>query len=103
MKFFLMSAALVAMTLTAPTMVHAEHHKSMTKPAASFKLDKKEIQQLQQALREGGFNKKPVTGIWDENTTNSLYGYQKAYGLNATGKMNDETLKKLGLSVPVIN
>lgn len=73
---------------------HKKHHAMMNH---TYGWSEKEVQVLQQSLRDSGFYKGTVTGKWDASTENALASYQSANGLAVTGTLNDATVKQLGL------
>jgi len=83
-----------AKTTEAKPVHHKRHHGAMAHQAA---WSEKEVQGLQQSLRDSGFYKGTVTGKWSPMTENALASYQSANGLAVTGTLNDATVKKLGL------
>jgi len=111
MKTFIYGAALAAFLTATPAMAAYDsmgrtNYDSMRhtkEDLALVQVNENDTQALQQALRDAGFNKRPVTGYWDQNTTNALYSYQDANGLVPTGTLNNETLRQLGLRMSATN
>jgi peptidoglycan hydrolase-like protein with peptidoglycan-binding domain len=54
-----------------------------------------DIERVQKALKEKGHDPGPVDGVMGPQTSAALRAYQKAEGLNATGRLDDATLAKL--------
>lgn len=79
------------------TDVKPMHHKHHVAMAQKTTWSEKDVQVLQQSLRDSGFYKGTVTGRWSPTTENALASYQQANGLTVTGSLNDQTVKKLGL------
>lgn len=79
---------------TAKPVHHKKHHAKMTH---TYGWSEKDVQVLQQSLRDSGFYKGAVTGKWSAMTENALASYQSANGLAVTGTLNDATVKQLGL------
>jgi peptidoglycan hydrolase-like protein with peptidoglycan-binding domain len=104
MKKFVYTVALVAFVSATPAIAASYDPARHTRDdLALVQVNENDTQILQQALREAGFNKRPVTGYWDQNTTNALYSYQDANGLVPTGTLNNETLRQLGLVMSATN
>ena len=64
---------------------------------ASANLNQEEIRQAQQALNQKGFNVSP-DGLMGPKTENAIKEFQQKQGLNATGKLDDQSLAALGVS-----
>ena len=63
------------------------------------RLSAKEVQAVQQNLQSNGFYTANVDGIWGPKTTEGIRSFQTANGLNATGRLNNQTLDAMGLQV----
>lgn len=57
----------------------------------------REVTSLQQALKHKGFDSGAIDGRMGHRTRSSLVAFQKAEGLNATGRLDAATRLKLGL------
>lgn len=90
-------AAANAMATETKTSSKAVHHKRHAVMAQKSAWSPKEVQVLQQSLRDSGFYKGAVTGHWSPATENALASYQYANGLTVTGTPNAKTVEKLGL------
>lgn len=55
------------------------------------------IKELQNTLKKNGYYKGEIDGEIGSLSTNAAKAFQKAAGLNVTGKLNDATLRKLGM------
>src|SRR5215472_1247459 len=55
------------------------------------------VESVQQALKEEGFYYGEVNGDMNANLTAAIRRYQIRNGLQVTGKLNDETLRSLGI------
>jgi peptidoglycan hydrolase-like protein with peptidoglycan-binding domain len=55
------------------------------------------IREIQSALQREGASDAPPTGKWDDATVSAMKKYQEGQGLNPTGKIDAQTLNKLGL------
>lgn len=54
------------------------------------------VMATQQALKEKGFDPGPIDGVMGLRTASALKEYQKSEHLNMTGKMDSDTIAKLG-------
>ena len=55
-----------------------------------------DVERVQKALKEHGHDPGPIDGVNGPRTTSALKAYQKAQGLEPTGRLDDATLAKLG-------
>jgi peptidoglycan hydrolase-like protein with peptidoglycan-binding domain len=55
------------------------------------------VREVQTALQAKGYYSGPIDGIVGPKTHSGLSEYQKDEGLKVTGKVNDETAKRLGV------
>lgn len=62
-------------------------------------LNAHEVQIVQQNLRNSGFYKASVDGVWGAKTVQGVRDFQTANGLPATGRLNGATLDEMGLQV----
>jgi peptidoglycan hydrolase-like protein with peptidoglycan-binding domain len=58
------------------------------------------VESVQQALKDEGFYYGEVNGDMNANLTAAIRRYQIRNGLQVTGKLNDETLRSLGIKSP---
>jgi len=56
-----------------------------------------EIRQVQESLERAGHDVGDVDGIWGPRTAKALRDYQRAKGLDATGRLDERTLEALGV------
>ena len=84
-------------TQTAPmgNMEHM-HHGGMPGMAMNARI----VKSAQQALQTNGQDPGPIDGHIGPKTKAALRAYQEANGLKATGKLDAETLQKLGVQMP---
>jgi peptidoglycan hydrolase-like protein with peptidoglycan-binding domain len=61
------------------------------------KLTKQEIESVQDELHQRGYLKTRATGVVDEKTREALRKYQGDNGLPVSGRIDDETMEKLGV------
>lgn len=59
----------------------------------------REVEEIQKVLQEWGLFKGEVTGYFGTATESALKQYQKTNGLSVTGVADDETLKKMGITI----
>jgi peptidoglycan hydrolase-like protein with peptidoglycan-binding domain len=57
--------------------------------------DRGRVEQAQRALEQAGHDPGPIDGVVGPKTSAALRAYQKAHGLDATGRLDDATLGKL--------
>ena len=57
------------------------------------------IMEIQNALKDAGFNPGPVDGLLRSQTMHAVNGYQQANKLPVDGYLNIETVKSLGVSI----
>src|SRR5579875_2482131 len=70
--------------------------------AASFSVapllaQSSQVRSVQQALKDKGYDPGPIDGIYGPHTRAALRNYQKHEHLQASGKMDDQTLNSLGV------
>ncbi|PYM25225.1 MAG: hypothetical protein DMD78_06900 [Candidatus Rokuibacteriota bacterium] len=58
--------------------------------------DRAEVERVQNALKQMGHDPGPIDGVMGAHTRDALRAYQKKNGLDATGRLDDATLAKLG-------
>jgi peptidoglycan hydrolase-like protein with peptidoglycan-binding domain len=54
-------------------------------------------QQVQQKLQQDGLYRGPIDGVWGPGTEAGLRTYQQQHNLNATGKLDANTLASLSI------
>jgi len=59
-----------------------------------------DVRMVQQALKQQGYDPGPIDGVIGPQTTTALRSYQKAEGMQVTGRADTETLGKLGVGAP---
>ena len=65
--------------------------------AAAASWDKEDIKKIQEALKDKGNNPGPVDGIFGPQTQKALRAFQSSQGLKTTGRLDEETVKALGV------
>jgi len=60
-------------------------------------LSQQQIRDVQGALKKKGFDPGAVNGTWDSRTQAALHDFQTKEGMNASGKLDHQTLSALGL------
>ncbi|HXW70745.1 MAG TPA: peptidoglycan-binding domain-containing protein [Methylocella sp.] len=61
-------------------------------------VNSKTLVQIQKKLNEEGFNAGPANGKWGPKTREALMDFQKKNKLEATGKLDRQTMADLGIS-----
>lgn len=64
------------------------------KPGSGRSVDTRAIQD---ALRVAGFDPGPVDGVVGSKTRNAIREWQRSQGAQATGRLNEEEIRRLGL------
>ena len=64
-----------------------------------FQMDKQDIKALQQKLDQQGFKVGPTDGNWGARTERALKEFQQKNNLQATGKLDAQTLAGLGINI----
>ncbi len=59
--------------------------------------DQQTVKQVQQALKDNGYDPGPVDGQWKPQTEDALKSFQQAKGMAATGQLDQQTLASLGV------
>lgn len=80
----------------------AERHKATEQQEGAEQqgqagMDKEEVKKVQEALKDKGHYQGPVDGILGPTTRAALKKFQSAQGLEATGELDEETKKQLGI------
>jgi peptidoglycan hydrolase-like protein with peptidoglycan-binding domain len=57
----------------------------------------REVEQLQEALRQAGSYKGPIDGIYDDDVKKAVQAYQKTRNINADGIAGATTMDAMGL------
>lgn len=58
---------------------------------------REQVRAVQQALKDKGHDPGPIDGIMGPKTREALKGFQKAEGIKETGRLDAETMAKLGV------
>lgn len=72
---------------------------TLVPPAAAAKQNQ-QVESVQQALRDRGYDPGPVNGVMGPQTRQALAEYQKAQDLPVTQRVDAKTLDSLGLPRP---
>jgi peptidoglycan hydrolase-like protein with peptidoglycan-binding domain len=62
--------------------------------------DRNEITKLQEVLKAKGEDPGSIDGFMGKKTRRALKAFQKANGLKASGRLDDQTAEKLGVKRP---
>jgi hypothetical protein len=66
-------------------------------PISPQSLSRSEVREVQQALDKDGFKAGPTDGRWGKETASAVKQFQQSKQLNATGKLDEQTVADLGL------
>jgi len=66
-------------------------------PLASATKQNQQVENVQQALRDKGYNPGPINGVMGPETRQALAQYQKAQDLPVTQRLDAKTMDSLGL------
>ena len=90
--FVLAAGTLNAQSTAAPA---PTTHAAATAPATKHEPSKQEITMAQQTLSKAGLYKGKVDGKWNNDLSAAVKKYQTQNKLKETGKLDEETLKKM--------
>jgi peptidoglycan hydrolase-like protein with peptidoglycan-binding domain len=97
-------ATTAAVVLAAPAFGADERRSPGSKPHSgmtgmgSQEMDSQTVRQIQQALQDKGQNVGEIDGIMGPRTQAALRQYQQSQGMQATGRVDRQTISSLGLS-----
>jgi len=97
---FFMTLLLVGITLPAQEVPSQQPESEPAIQGASSEeqeAQRQEVRSAQQVLQERGFYSGAIDGIAGPQTEAAVRQFQESQKLEATGKLDDETLKRLGL------
>jgi len=87
MKLLVTTAVILAMSTSA----FAQSAATSGAPA-----DRAQVERAQRALKDAGHDPGAIDGVAGAQTRAALEAYQRQHGLNASGRLDDATLAKLG-------
>jgi peptidoglycan hydrolase-like protein with peptidoglycan-binding domain len=90
------SASSGADQTTGTTGEHDRHNQSMGDRGAK-QGDTSRIRRAQEALKSEGHDPGPIDGVMGPKTQEALRQYQKQENLRQTGRLDQETMSKLGV------
>src|SRR5690606_38196208 len=64
---------------------------------SEYQAGSQDVRELQMALRDAGHDPGEIDGIWGPRTRSALRDFQEAEGLNATGRLDQQTAQALNL------
>jgi peptidoglycan hydrolase-like protein with peptidoglycan-binding domain len=82
----------------APSRSHASAQQAYPSPQ-SPELTQDMIRQVQERLQQDGTYRGRVDGVWGQGTEASVRSYQQQHNLNASGKLDVDTLASLNLGI----
>jgi peptidoglycan hydrolase-like protein with peptidoglycan-binding domain len=71
--------------------------QQQTNQQGAMTQDPQTVAQIQQALKEQGYDPGPADGTWSSRTESALRQFQQAQGMEATGQPDQQTLASLGV------
>lgn len=75
-----------------------QQDQMMQQQGKAAPMDRKTIEQVQQALNDKGYDAGPVDGNWGSKTQSAVENFQQSQGMQATGQLDQQTLAALGIS-----
>ncbi|MGH7928327.1 MAG: peptidoglycan-binding protein [Candidatus Binatia bacterium] len=83
----------------APTNAQQDAAKSQSSRASPPQqaISPAQLRQAQRKLNDMGFNAGQVDGVWGPNTQAAIGKFQQAKNLEATGRLNEQTIEALGI------
>lgn len=102
-KSFASLVSAIAASVIAANPVLAQQSQGSAAPpgraeTVPFQLNAERIEQMQSKLNQLGFSAGQVDGIWGPATSAAVLRFQQTTGLQATGKLDDGTLRALGMA-----
>lgn len=98
---FLAMAVAAGAIATAPVMAQQTRESPVPpnqRETVPVQLKAKQVMELQQRLNKQGFSSGHVDGIWGPDTSAAVMNFQARNGLQATGQLDQKTLKALGIA-----
>jgi peptidoglycan hydrolase-like protein with peptidoglycan-binding domain len=95
-------AAFAALVITPPWTVSDRNLALLTAQAKDLDMDAvpiltaEGIRAVQQALQKKGFDPGPIDGVLGPQTEQAVRKFQEAYGINMSGRIDNQTLYALG-------
>lgn len=96
----LVSASIGWATAQAETPRVKEHSRETRGAQQQDGGSREEVKAVQEALREHGQNPGPIDGVMGPKTQAALREFQRSEGLPETGRIDPETMAKLGATAP---
>jgi peptidoglycan hydrolase-like protein with peptidoglycan-binding domain len=82
-----------------PQQPQGQNQQASKQSVSSRQLGRRDVRQVQQALNKSGHRVGRADGIMGPRTREALQSYQKSKGMQASGKINQQTLSDLGVQV----
>jgi peptidoglycan hydrolase-like protein with peptidoglycan-binding domain len=82
-----------------PEQSQGQNQQASNHSIPSGQLGRRGVRQVQQALNKSGHRVGRPDGIMGPRTREALQSYQKSKGMQASGKINQQTLSDLGVQV----
>jgi len=61
------------------------------------KVSAQKVEEVQQALKQQGYDPGPIDGVLDAETQAAIESFQQSAGLAATGQLDEQTMAQLGI------
>jgi peptidoglycan hydrolase-like protein with peptidoglycan-binding domain len=71
----------------------------ISSPISPQSLSKDQIQQIQQALNQNGYDNVKADGVWGPDTADALKQFQQKQNIQANGELDQQTLSALNVQV----
>jgi peptidoglycan hydrolase-like protein with peptidoglycan-binding domain len=98
--FVLVAGTLNAQSTATATPAPTTHAAATTSSNKKHEPSKQEVTMAQQSLTKAGLYKGKVDGKWNDELSGAIKKYQTQNKLKVTGKLDEETLKKLEPPAP---
>ena len=98
--FVLAAGTLNAQSTATATPAAPTTHAAATSSNKKHEPSKQEVTMAQQSLTKAGLYKGKVDGKWNDELSGAIKKYQTQNKLKVTGKLDEETLKKLEPPAP---
>ena len=65
---------------------------------ARNQMSAQKVEEVQQALKQQGYDPGPIDGVLDAETQAAIESFQQSAGLAATGQLDEQTMAQLGIN-----
>ncbi len=77
---------------------HTTDSNMMNRRSGSHMSRQGNVKQVQEALKDKGFDPGPIDGVMGQKTQEALKSFQQSKNLKVTGRLDSETAQQLGVS-----